>query len=58
MLDRLDLPGVVAIDSKVAGPVVSADPIAVPTPTAAGSGLALMGAIIACRLGRRIVRGA
>ena len=57
VLDQLQLPTAVTIDSHATGPAISADPIAVPTPTAATAGLAMIGVIVAGRHGRRWARG-
>ena len=62
VLDRLSVPAVSAswpADNVPAVTVpVSAAPIAVPTPTAAESGLVLIAGLIGCRVVRRVARGA
>ena len=54
VLDRLDVPSPPAPDGRAVGLPLSADPIAVPTPTAAESGGVVMAGLIGWRLTRRV----
>ncbi len=58
VLDRLTVPPVTAgerPDGRAVGPQLSADAIAVPTPTAASSGLVVLGGLMMWRAGRRAI---
>lgn len=56
LLDQMRVPAVPAVDARAGGLPLTADPTAVPTPTAAGSALLLMAGILGCRVGRRAFR--
>ena len=61
VLDRLAVPAVPAgerADGRPVGPVPSADAIAVPTPTAGQSGLAVLSGLVIWRTFRRVANRA
>ncbi len=57
ILDGLNVPSIPVDDGRPAGRPVQADPIPVPTPTAAQSGLVMLAGLVGWRATRRVIAG-